>query len=247
VTRHAALPPSAIARWAACPGSAAAERTVKQRVETVYSREGSWAHSVYAASLLTGWSPYTIVPDATSALTERLEVAIEATRVIIRNRPFLVEQRLTALPGEPDVWGTSDVVVLDHACRAAAVVDLKFGRGVLVEADTPQLGAYGVLAAAKYGLSHRGLDAWIVQPRAEHSDGITRRHHYTADDLAAFEQVLRAAATATRQPDAPRHAGSHCMFCAVRGECETRRRHEMAGFGADTDLRLVEEYYARGL
>jgi hypothetical protein len=180
MTGHAALPPSAIARWSACPGSAVAERAVKQRIETVYSREGTWAHSVYAASLLTGWSPFIIVPDAALELVETLETAVEATRAIIHNRPFLVEQRLPPLPDEPEVWGTSDVVVLDHAHHAAAVVDLKFGRGVLVEAGTPQLATYGLLAAAKYGLSYRGLDAWIVQPRAEHSDGVTRRHHYTA-------------------------------------------------------------------
>jgi hypothetical protein len=131
--------------------------------------------------------------------------------------------------------------VLDHASRAAAIIDLKFGRGVLVGADTPQLAAYGILAVAKYGLSYHGLDTWIVQPRAEHSDGVTRRHHYTGANLVAFEQVMRTAAAATRQPDAPRHAGPHCMFCAVRSDCETRHRHEMAGLGVDTDLALVEE------
>jgi hypothetical protein len=240
VTQHAALPPSAITRWAACPGSAAAERAVKQRIETVYSREGTWAHSVYAIALLTGWSPSIIVPHAEPELVETLEVAVTATRAIIRNRLFLIEQRLSALPGEPDVWGTSDVVVLDHAGRAAAVADLKFGRGVLVEADTPQLATYGLLAAAKYGLSSGGLDTWIVQPRAEHSDGVARWHHYPATGLAGFEQMMRAAAAATRQPDAPRHAGSHCMFCAVRSDCETRRHHEMAGFAADIDLQSVE-------
>jgi hypothetical protein len=239
MTPHAALPPSAIARWSACPGSAAAERDV-ERIETSYSIEGTWAHSVYAVALLSGWSPREIVPNVASDLLEALEVAVEATRAIIRSRPFLVEQRLPALRSEPDVWGTSDVVVMDYADRVAAIVDLKFGRGVLVEANTPQLATYGVLAAAKYDLSYRGLDAWIVQPRAEHSDGVTRLHHYTAGDLAAFERWMRRAAEATRQPNAPRRAGPHCRFCAVRGECETRWRHEMAGFGADFDLALVE-------
>jgi hypothetical protein len=239
MTAHAALPPSAIARWSACPGSAAAERGI-ERLETAYSREGTWAHGVYAAALVSGWSPRVIVPNAASDLLEALEIAIAATRAIIRGRPFLVEQRLPALLGEPDVWGTSDVVVLDYADRASAIVDLKFGRGVLVEANTPQLATYGVLSVAKYCLSRQGLDTWIVQPRAEHSDGITRQHHYTAGDLTLFEQWMRRAAEATRQPVAPRHAGPHCRFCAVRGECETRIRHEMAGFGADTDLALVE-------
>jgi hypothetical protein len=239
MTAHATLPPSAIARWSACPGSAAAERGI-ERDETSYSQEGTGAHEVYAAALLSGWSPSEIVPNAAPDLLEALEVAVKATRAIIRGRSFLVEQRLLALRGEPDVWGTSDVVVLDYASRTSAVIDLKFGRGVLVEANTPQLGVYGVLAAAKYRLSHRGLDTWIVQPRAEHSDGVTRRHHYTAGDLAAFEHWMRRAAKATRQPNAPRYAGPHCRFCAVRGECETGIRHEMAGFGADTDLALVE-------
>jgi hypothetical protein len=246
MTVHAALPPSAIARWLACPGSAAAERAVERRIETSYSREGTWAHSVYAASLLTGWPSHMIVPDADPDLIKALEIAIEATRTIIRGQPFLVEQRLPALQDEPDVWGTSDVVVLDYARRVTMIIDLKFGRGVLVEADMPQLATYGLLAVAKYGLSHRGLDAWIVQPRAEHSNGIARRQHYTADDLTAFAQVMRAAAAATRQPSAPRHAGSHCVFCAVRSNCETRLRHEMAGFGADIDLTLVGEDIADG-
>jgi hypothetical protein len=217
-----------------------AERAVKQRIETRYSREGTWAHRVYSMSLLTGWSPHLIVPDAVPELIEPLEIAIEATRIIIRGRQFLVEQRLPALQGEPDVWGTSDVVILDYSGRAAAIIDLKFGCGVIVEADTPQLATYGLLAASKYGLSRRGLDAWIVQPRVKHIDGVMRRHHYTAGDLAVFERIMRSAAAATRQPDAPRHAGSHCVFCSARSDCETRRCHETAGLGADVNPALID-------
>jgi hypothetical protein len=239
LSAHAALPPSAYARWSACPGSVAAERGI-ERVETVYSAEGTLGHSVYTASLLTGWSPRLISPQAKPDLLDALEVSVGTTRSIIRNRRFLVEQRLAALPDEPAIWGTSDVVALDHAGRVADIIDLKLGAGVLVEASTPQLGVYGVLAAASYGVSHRGVSTWILQPRAEHSEGIARKHHYSADDLAAFRQKMLDAAAATRQTDAPRRAGPHCMFCAVRGECETRRQHELAGFGADTDLALVE-------
>lgn len=81
---------------------------------------------------------------------------------------LLVEQSLSIeqLTGEVGAKGTADAVVI--VGDVMHVVDLKYGMGVVVEAeDNAQLRAYGVAALWQFDLAYdiRYLELHIVQPR----------------------------------------------------------------------------------
>jgi hypothetical protein len=122
-------------------------------------------------------------------------------------------------PDLPQVWGTADCITFEFG-RVDGVIDLKFGVGVVVDPETPQLAIYALLAAQHFGMSATGITVTIVQPRL----GLLRSHHYSPEALDRFEQTLRAAVAAAEQPDAPRHAGSWCWFCPATGTCPEHQR-----------------------
>ena len=122
------------------------------------------------------------------------------------------------------MWGTSDLVGFSKAGPVDRIIDLKFGEGLVVEADELQLGIYALLAARMYGISPDGVTAWIIQPRCDHADGPARQHHYTCADLDQLEVRIRMAAAATALPAALRQAGPWCRFCAAAANCPTRQQ-----------------------
>jgi hypothetical protein len=197
----------------ACPGSVAAEKAAPSKGTSESADAGTRAHAAFARHLVAG----------TQADDPALALAIDLARRFIAGRPFMVELRLPPLPGSPDIWGTSDLVVFSTAGPLETILDLKFGEAIGVEPDEPQPGIYTLLGARRFGASEVGIDTWIVQPRLDHAAGPARRHRYSHADLDRIEAEIRAAAAATKQLDAPRQAGPWCRFCGAAGECPTRK------------------------
>lgn len=144
---------------------------------------------------------------------------------------LLLEQRhATGIPG---VWGTADAVVM--APGRLHVLDLKFGRGVRVSAESnPQLRLYALGAL-------RGLEGLlddsvvaevtmtIVQPRlgARSDETISRL------ELERWAGWAQARAEMTDDPQAPLcPSESACRWCPAAGACEALRDHSLrAAFG----------------
>src|SRR5262249_18641447 len=207
---HAPLAPSAAERWLSCPGSPLAEQQSPVLPASGFATEGTLAHSLFAEALLHTVSPFNLTPDIT--MPTPLSVAVSPAAQVIDGRRFVVEQRVPPLPGLPAIWGTTDVVVFDRYDRVAMIIDLKFGRGILVEADAVQLMIYALLAAQHFGASPDGVTAAIIQPRAWHPAGCTRSHHHTTIALDGLLIRLRNAVAAVEDPDALRVPGSWCGF-----------------------------------
>ena len=205
-----------------CPGSFQAELGI-MRAASLYAEEGTVAHSIFAQALLRDVSPYQLTDD--SLMAKPLHEAWLAAKQLIAGRRFLVERKLDPLPGMPDLWGTSDVIVFDRNGYVVMVIDLKFGSGVVVEPDTVQLLIYALLAAQQFGGSPNGITVVIVQPRVLHSAGPVRDHHYTVDDLSAFLGELQRGIWTALQPEAPRVSGLWCRFCAAKHRCPVRHHN----------------------
>lgn len=149
-----------------------------------------------------------------------------------------IEQRFDLSPlGTPfDAGGTGDAVIYLPAEKRLEIVDLKGGRGVVVEAKgNPQLRTYalGALVANK-GLEVERVTVTIVQPRAPHPDGRIRSEtidvmdlmDWTFDMLQAMRRSKEAMdAKADLAPAAWAAAylnpGSHCgsTFCKAAATC----------------------------
>lgn len=141
-----------------------------------------------------------------------------------------VEERLDMTDLHPGIFGTGDATIYDCDACWLHVVDLKYGKGLAVEAENnPQLFLYGAGAARRHhNLPLRGITLHIIQPRAPHPKGPVRSHEIDLLDLLEFEETIRAAALATEAFDAPLHAGEHCRFCPAAGVCAENRRHALA-------------------
>jgi len=127
---------------------------------------------------------------------------------------------LNALMPPAAMFGTADYVAYHRVSKLLTVVDLKYGRGTLVEAvDNPQLRYYALGAMLALDEPVATVDVVIVQPRA----GGIREASYSAIDLMEWSVDLLEAAKATLAKDAPRVAGDHCKYCRGRVGCPALR------------------------
>lgn len=162
-----------------------------------------------------------------------------------------IEQRfsLDSLKPPFEAGGTGDAVIYFPAEKLLEVVDLKGGRGVVVEAKgNPQLRTYGLGAIlANPTLAVERVRVTIVQPRAPHKDGRIRSEEFHIADLVEWTTDLMHAMKRTAQALAEyggkgtskafidQHAkevrsdpewnalyltaGTHCKFCKAAGFC----------------------------
>lgn len=158
-----------------------------------------------------------------------------------KNALVFVEEKfsLAALNPPFEAGGTGDCVMIFPDWQTLEVVDLKGGRGVVVEAQgNPQGRTYGLGAVLKHtGHTIRKIIVTIVQPRAGHPDGRIRSDVFDMADLVEWTTDLMAAMKRSAEALADKHidhwadtppsvwaakhlvAGSHCKFCKAAGFC----------------------------
>lgn len=253
---HARLSPSAAKRWMTCPGSvasiaacpvqdttseAAAEGTAAHALAEILLRErialrgqgellkqwrAEYGDRYDASGLKAGVMPYVdYVSEAWDDLGGR------------KRARLLLEQRVHVIDG---VYGTADAVIISDKKKVLHVIDLKFGRGVRVEAEgNPQLRCYALGALRDAELEQEIEEVWmtIVQPR--HRDGgHISTAVMTADDLHDWEEELIIAAGAADDPDSPRVPSEDgCRFCPAAPWCPERTAEvaEVVGLGSDRE------------
>jgi phage protein len=153
---------------------------------------------------------------------------------------LLLEQRVFVIEG---VYGTADAVVISDK-GVLHVLDLKFGRGVRVEAeDNPQLRCYalGALQDAELEQDVHEVQMTIVQPR--HKDGgHISTAVMTAEALHSWGEELKAAAEATKAEDAPRvPSEGGCLFCPAAPWCPERAEFVAKAVGLDASTGLTSD------
>lgn len=152
-----------------------------------------------------------------------------------------IEQKfsLAALNPPFEAGGTADAVIYKPLLKELEVVDLKGGRGHVVEVKgNPQLRTYALGAMlANKGMAVEKVTVTIVQPRAPHKDGRIRSETFHVADLAEWTADLMEAMKRTQQAFFDKEkvdcnlipqalwdkvhlsAGDHCKFCKAAGFC----------------------------
>ena len=260
---HARLSPSSSGRWFNCPGSISLSDRLPdhaRNVSSTYADEGTAAHLLAARCLDEGKHPsdyvgeyvdikagkigkqgdFLIDDDMASAVavyTDYCEKILKVTSDVT------VEQWLSLehldIPGLDG--GTGDFVAYDPKTKIVEVVDLKFGRGVVVEPRNNTQALHYALAAA-HAKHNEGVNAarlTIIQPRASHAGGAVRSWDADHIDLQRFEERLVEAAQAVLEPDAPLNAGEWCRFCSAAAVCPAR--HERAREIAHSDFEVMPD------
>lgn len=163
-----------------------------------------------------------------------------------------IEQRFTLESLNPpfDAGGTGDAVIYWPLLEMIEIVDLKGGRGHVVEAiGNPQLRTYGLGAMlANRNLKVKIVKVTIVQPRAAHKSGRIRSDEFHVSDLVEWTTELvvamrRAKEAIDRRKDTNEaawaaeflSAGDHCKFCKAAGFCPAleQRAFDAAGVWFD--------------
>lgn len=239
---HAILSPSSAHRWIACPGSVALVATAgAPDTGSGSADEGTAAHEM-AERILLGTGGITLIGQHaengwrfTADMLEQVSKYVTLVRDLVAstNGVLYVEQRVPIdhLTGETGATGTADCVI--DAGDELIVVDLKYGRGVQVEAeDNPQMVMYasGVLrrmreADEMIGLARppfKQVRMIIAQPRLGHFPEWALPMA-TVDGPLGFdfwESSIAAAARSCGNENAPLLPGEKgCRWCPAKAAC----------------------------
>lgn len=236
--KHALLSPSKAVRWLSCPGSIALESTVPRRHSSSAAEEGTTAHELAEICLTTcDACPAAYIGTAmTNGWEVTEDMAVDVAKYVdfvkglacSKGDVILVEQKLDIswLTGEDDAEGTADAVVM--VPDELIVVDLKFGKGHVVEAeDNPQLIIYALAARRQMELLHDFGTVRVIihQPRREHVVEAV----YTNEELDAHVERISEGAEAVWE-ELSRHSNGEkelnlnpsekaCQWCNAKAVC----------------------------
>ena len=239
MSTHARLSPSGAHRWMACPGSVVLEAAYPDE-SSVYANEGTLAHALAAGHLDEGWCLEDYVGESwrfedgtgtviTKEMVDYVHGYCARVREDAEGGMLAVEQRLAIghITGEPDAYGTSDVVIVKDG--ELIVIDLKYGMGVKVYAEeNEQLYLYAAGALHAYELLYEFDEVTVVvdQPRLGHRDSFTM----AVEDLRDFTAEVSAAAvkvSAAIEQLEPEHdlipGEDQCRFCRAKATCPALR------------------------
>ncbi len=220
MSQHALLSPSSAHRWLACAASVAASQGIPD-TPSVHAAEGTHAHDIAAMCLRTGAD----VQPGQVAEPEALQIYLDHVRGLAEGAHLLVEQALdiSAITGEAGARGTADAVVIDG--DTLHVIDLKWGRGVLVRAERNEqliLYALGALDCLDPLGEITDVHLHIAQPRLECFNSWQVTADYLRGQVPRIRQ--RAALALELTLDGPRPqdftpGGAQCRFCPARATC----------------------------
>ena len=240
VAEHSPVGGSGAKRWMECPGSVGLIEA--ERIHRVggdggeYAAEGTAAHEMAEAALRDGKDPWELIgdrPEWTSDMAVQVQVFTDYCRSLegVGNAEVKLQHE-----DIPLFRGTADYLNLGPA--GVTVVDLKFGQGVLIDADTPQLKYYGYLALLSFDADLHNITAEtpvnlvIVQPRRLDEDGqAIRGATMTVGELRAWGEDVLTPALLRALDDGGQtlKAGEHCQFCEAAPRCAALREVMLSG------------------
>lgn len=138
---------------------------------------------------------------------------------------LMIEQQFSLDNWVPEGFGTSDAVIISGS--TIEVIDLKYGKGVKVEAkNNPQLRLYGLGASALFGdlYDFETVRMTIIQPRLDHVSG----EEIPLKELLlwAEEEVAPKARMAMDGTDYTA-CGDWCRWCPAKAVCRKRAEYNM--------------------
>ena len=145
---------------------------------------------------------------------------IERSKKNCSDLQILIEQKLDFSDYVPEGFGTGDLVVVGNG--TLHVVDLKYGRGVIVSAEkNPQMMLYALGALSLFDMLYdiEKVSMAIVQPRVDNFS----TWEITVEELLKWaEEELKPKALLASTGGGEFCAGDHCRFCRAKNQCRAR-------------------------
>jgi hypothetical protein len=233
---HALLAPSAASRWLVCTPSARLEAEFPDRAGKA-AEEGTLAHSLsevlilhrlnrvseiaykgtlkilqendlYTEAMLGHCDDYAVF------VLEAYNEALQHTKDAI----LLTEEKVDLGFVVPESFGTVDNQII--ADGTLHIIDLKYGKGVLVDAENNRqmmLYALGVIREHEFMYDIQKVKMAIYQPRIDNYSS----WEISVEDLKKWgEEELKPKAEMAFKGEGEFIAGKHCQFCKVRANCK---------------------------
>jgi len=241
--KHAKLSASSSHRWLHCPGSVKAEEGYPNGTSAA-AMEGTAAHELAEIALIEGLSCDKYIGETLPEsryvidfeMADNVQQYVDFVKTIGGAQEY--ETRLDFSAWVPEGFGTSDAIALvDNALH---VVDLKYGKGIKVDAfENTQALLYALGAYDLYSMLHTidTIQMHIVQPRLDNIDTWT----IDTPTLLKWGEWIRQRAELALSSDAPRAPGLHtCQWCAAKAQCPALKveteRVILSGFDNCDDL-----------
>ena len=240
--KHALLSASSAHRWLHCPPSAKLTAGVTEAPSEA-ALQGTAAHALAEHKLRRALKQQSKRPvskyeddemnthtdDYVAYVLEQYEQAKQTTPGAV----IYIEQHLDFSNVVPGGFGTGDCLIV--ADGTLHVIDLKYGLGVLVEAEwNPQMMLYAIGALALFDALYdiEQVALTIFQPRRENVSTWT----ISVTELNKWaEQTLKPAAELAAKGEGEFYAGAWCQFCRIASTCRAR---------AETNLELAKFEFA---
>lgn len=239
LSKHAKLSASSAFRWINCPGSVALADQLPAPGSSTYADEGTLAHALAELKLrkfLGDAGDYDKelaqiqaneyyngeMEEATDFYAETVQEHLAAAGA---DAELMIEQQFSLTNWVPEGFGTSDAVIIGG--NVIEVIDLKYGKGVKVDAvNNPQLRLYGLGASALFGdlYDFDTVRITIIQPRLDHVS--TEEQPLKELLLWAEENVAPRAAMALDGTDYLA-TGDWCRFCPAKAVCRKRAEYNL--------------------
>lgn len=237
--KHAILSASASHRWLSCTPSARLELEF-DGMDSEAAKEGTAAHALAEHKLRKALRMRSRRPvseydsdemeECTDSYVAFILELVSAARERCKDPIVLIEQRLDFSEYVPDGFGTGDCVLVSD--DTLHIVDLKYGMGILVDAeDNPQMKLYALGALGLFDALYdiKEVSMTIFQPRRENVSTWT----IPVDDLKDWaENVLREKARLAFNGEGVYVPGAWCTFCRAAVRCRAR---------AEEKLRLAQD------
>jgi hypothetical protein len=226
---HSIYSASGAHRWMACPPSALLEQQFPSETSS-FAEEGTAAHDLAEHKLKKALKMRSRKPNSkyqTDEMDEMTDLYVEYCLEVIekakencKDLQILIEQKLDFSDYVPEGFGTGDLVIVGTG--TLHVIDLKYGRGVIVSAErNPQMMLYALGALSLFEMLYDidKVSMTIIQPRVDNFS----TYELSVEELLTWaEEELKPKALLASQGEGEFCAGEHCRFCRARNQCRAR-------------------------
>ncbi len=231
---HALLSASGSHRWLECTPSALLERKFPDRTSSA-AKEGTVAHELCEHKLRLALNEQSQIEDS-ELVDEEMETCtdeyvafvleqMEVMKQLSEEPIILIEQRLNFSKYVPEGFGTGDCVLI--ANNRLHIIDMKYGKGVLVDADdNPQMKLYALGALEMVGVLYdiEEISMTIFQPRR---DNVSTWTIPICELLEWAETELKEKADLASKGEGKFVCGDHCTFCRANVRCRARAEEKL--------------------
>lgn len=223
MTAHAKLSASGSHRWVHCPGSVKAEESIADRSSSA-ADEGTAAHELAELVLTHGgachdWIGKRLIESNAYTVDQEMADYVQQYVDYVKSHSgqHEYEQRVDFSEWVPGGFGTADALVLDD--NVLRVIDLKYGKGVQVDAFENTQGllyALGALSDYEYIAEIEKVVICIVQPR---KDSISEWELDRAELMKWGEWLSERANEALSDSPQRVPGDEQCKFCKAMPTC----------------------------